>query len=31
LGAARNRAMLIRALDILRETLTSKTADEHVV
>jgi DNA-binding transcriptional MocR family regulator len=31
LGAARNRAMLAKALDILRETLNAKTADEHVV
>jgi DNA-binding transcriptional MocR family regulator len=31
LGAARNRPMLIKALDILRETLGSKSYDENVV
>ena len=31
LGAARNRATLTRALAILRETLSAKTPDEHVV
>ena len=31
LGAARNRPMLVKALDILRETLGSKSYDENVV
>ena len=31
LGAARNRPMLVKALDILRETLSSKSYDENVV
>jgi DNA-binding transcriptional MocR family regulator len=31
LGAARNRATLTRALEILRETLSARTPDEHVV
>ena len=31
LGAARNRPMLVKALDILRETLGSKSYDDNVV
>jgi DNA-binding transcriptional MocR family regulator len=31
LGAARNRPMLLKALDILRETLGSKSSDDQVV